>query len=377
MEGEAEALVLLFRELLFTKEANRLMTSGLWPASNINRFFFFIHTYLDLPATQPLPTKSSPSMITRHFFDRLFPSKGLDSRKYNLVRERDKLIECLNRILPKYGIDNYLRICAFFGNCGIETDYFKTTIEYASGADYEGRKNLGNYYPGDGKRFKGRGLSQTTGRFNYSELQKAIGGAMGIDVVKNPELLAQVEIAVESACVFWRDHDLNRWADAGEFKALSGIVNRGDRKKTPLHWPKRLALYKLCLVKVPKDFSLVPQAVPDPIRLSDVATQPIEPPADAATIPAAEASASMSLKDLSSKYLKHTPADSVKNVLLVLAGRIGSAATATWSLGFGGKVLMVLLIAAIVGPLIYAIYFYRWRFVGWVQTIVDSILGNG
>lgn len=325
-------------------------------------------------------------MITREFFDRLFPTRGLDPRKYNLVRERDKLIDCLNRILPKYEIDTHLRICAFFANCGIETDYFKTTIEYASGAAYEGRRDLGNWYPGDGKRFKGRGLSQTTGRFNYNEVQKAIGGDLGIDVIQNPELLAQVEIAVESACIFWRDNHLNRWADASEFKSLSGIVNRGDRNKTPLHWPKRLALYKLCLVKLPKDFSLVRLAVPNAIQLSDIATVPIapgvdqvsiEPPADALVGSAEVSAASMSLKDFAGKYLKHAPADSTKNILLVLAGRIGSAATTAWSLGFGGKLLMILLSAAIVGPLVYAIYFYRWRFVGWVQTIVDSILGNG
>lgn len=321
-------------------------------------------------------------MITRNLFDRLFPSKGLDPRKYNLVRERDKLIDCLNRILPKYAIDTHLRICAFFANCGIETDYFKTTIEYASGADYEGRRDLGNWQQGDGRRFKGRGLSQTTGRFNYNEVQKAIGSALGINVIQNPELLAEVEIAVGSACIFWRDHDLNRWADAGEFKAVSGIVNRGDRKKTPLQWPKRLALYKLLLSKIPSDVSLVPPTTPGAIQLSDVATVPVAPGADQVSIEppadvAAATSASMSLKDFSSKYLSHTPTDSLKNVFLVLAGRIGSAATAAWSLGFGGKLLLVLIAGAIVGPLVYAFYFYRWRFVGWIQTIADSFLGNG
>ena len=193
-------------------------------------------------------------MITPELMSRLFPTKGLDPRKYNLVRHRAALIDQMNRILPKYGINNYLRICAFLGNCGIETDYFRTTIEYASGEDYEGRLGLGNTEPGDGRRFKGRGLTQTTGRSNYKAVQKAIGRKLGIDVVLNPAKLAEIDIAVESACIFWKDNNLNAYADKGLFKQLSAIVNRGDKDKTPLHWAKRNELYSLCKRRVPTDF---------------------------------------------------------------------------------------------------------------------------
>jgi putative chitinase len=194
-------------------------------------------------------------MITKQLLDRLFPITGLDPKKYNLVRDRGRLLSALNTILPKYGIDSYVRLAAFFGNCGIETDYFKTTIEYASGDAYEGRKDLGNTQPGDGRRFKGRGLSQTTGRFNYEAVQKAIGAKLGIDIMKTPELLGDVDIAVESACIFWQDHNLNAYADRGEFKQLSGIVNRGSAKLTPLQWPKRNDLYIKCLRLIPKDIA--------------------------------------------------------------------------------------------------------------------------
>lgn len=195
-------------------------------------------------------------MLTRQLFDSIFPTKGLDPRKYNLVRERDLLVDSLNRILPKYGIDTYLRICAFLANCGIETDYFKTTIEYASGEAYEGRKDLGNTQPGDGRRFKGRDCTQTTGRSNYTRVNNTLGKKLGIDFLKHPERLAEVEIAVESACIFWRDHDLNTYADAGNFRALSGIVNRGDARATPLHWPKRNELYSKLKRYLPKDLQL-------------------------------------------------------------------------------------------------------------------------
>lgn len=202
-------------------------------------------------------------MITKTFFNSLFPTKGLNTKKFNLVRRRDELINAMNEILPKYKIDNYARICAFWANCGIETDYFKTTIEYADGWDYDISRNpkkargLGNFTKGDGPRYKGSGLSQTTGKNNFKAVQIAIGKQLGIDVVANPEILRNdLRVAVESACIFWRDHDLNFYADRGRFKELSALVNRGDKDKEPLHWAKRNALYKILLVSVPKNFTI-------------------------------------------------------------------------------------------------------------------------
>jgi predicted chitinase len=329
-------------------------------------------------------------MITRKLFDSLFPTKGLDPRKYNLVRERDALIDALNRILPKYGITTYKRLCAYFANCGIETDYWKTSVEYASGQAYEGRRDLGNTHKGDGRRFKGRSPMQTTGRYNYEQVQKAIGEDLGIDVVENPELLAEIEIGVEASCIFWRDHKLNDWADAGAFKQLSGIVNRGDKNKLPLHWPKRLALYKQLLAKFPKDLVLLanedpqpdqPLASPAPAPLPLVANEPaIQPtdtiPTDTVSTDTARPNIGMSLQAFSNKYLKHTPADRVKDILLKISGRIGAGVFTIWNLGVGGKILTVLISLAVLGPLVYALYSYRWRIVGWAQTVADTLLGN-
>jgi predicted chitinase len=214
-------------------------------------------------------------MITRQLFDRLFPTKGLDPHRFNLVAQRDFLVECLNRFLPQYGITTQPRISAFFANCGVETDFFKTTVEYASGVDYEGRHDLGNTKPGDGRRFKGRGLSQTTGRYNYEAFQDAIGEELGIDVVKNPELLAKVDIAVESACVFWRDHDLNSYADKGQFRELSGIVNRGNKNLMPNHWAKRNELYSRCRRYLPADLTLG-ESIGNPALPVTLISQPAE-----------------------------------------------------------------------------------------------------
>jgi predicted chitinase len=73
-----------------------------------------------------------------------------------------------------------------------ESDRFRTLTEYASGAAYEGRKDLGNTQAGDGKRFKGRGLVQITGRRNYTDWSKRLG----VDIVAKPELAATLKYAV-------------------------------------------------------------------------------------------------------------------------------------------------------------------------------------
>ena len=72
-----------------------------------------------------------------------------------------------------------------------ESDRFRTMEEYASGAAYEGRATLGNTQPGDGKRFKGRGFVQITGRRNYTDWAKRLG----VDLVGNPALAARIDHA--------------------------------------------------------------------------------------------------------------------------------------------------------------------------------------
>jgi putative chitinase len=128
------------------------------------------------------------------------------------------LVEWLNRLCPLYEIDLPQEYCHFLAQACHETDHFKTLREYASGNAYEGREDLGNTQPGDGVRFKGRGIFQTTGRANYLEL--GIKKGRRDMFVDSPELLEQPEYAVWSACEYWKTRGLNDIANHADSDVL-------------------------------------------------------------------------------------------------------------------------------------------------------------
>lgn len=88
-------------------------------------------------------------------------------------------------------------------------------------AAYNGR--MGNKLPGDGWRFIGRGLMQTTGRFNYERLAEITG--MSLDTL--PDWLETREGAAESAAVFWHANNCNDLADIGAVERCRQRINGG------------------------------------------------------------------------------------------------------------------------------------------------------
>src|SRR6185436_14329439 len=104
------------------------------------------------------------------------------------------LAEWMNKICPSYEIDTPQEYAHFLAQACHETDHFKTLREYASGKGYEGRADLGNTQAGDGPRFRGRGIFQTTGRANY--LQLGIKQGKRDMFINTPELLEQPQYAV-------------------------------------------------------------------------------------------------------------------------------------------------------------------------------------
>jgi putative chitinase len=134
------------------------------------------------------------------------------------TKHMPELAVWMNQIFPLYEIDTPQEIAHFLAQACHETDHFRVLREYASGKAYEGRLDLGNKYAGDGVKYKGRGIFQTTGRANY--LQLGILKNQRDLFINAPELLEQPEYAVWSACEYWRTRNLDDISNHADDKVL-------------------------------------------------------------------------------------------------------------------------------------------------------------
>lgn len=126
--------------------------------------------------------------------------------------------------LRTYGILNSgLRLAHFVAQVAHESGGFRYMEEIASGQAYEGRANLGNTQAGDGKRYKGRGPIQLTGRANY----RAYGRALGFDFERRPEMVALPSVGMLVACRYWSEKNLNAFADADDVTTITKRINGG------------------------------------------------------------------------------------------------------------------------------------------------------
>lgn len=170
------------------------------------------------------------------------------------IRRAGRFVEPLNAAMHEFEIVTPARQAAFIAQLAHESGEFQYVQEIASGAAYEGRQDLGNTEPGDGVRYKGRGLIQITGRANY----QACGDALGADLVGNPERLEEPELACRSAAWFWTvgaglrlsraaiaagcepGCNLNEYADSGDMQRITYAINGGlNGMKDRLHYYER------------------------------------------------------------------------------------------------------------------------------------------
>ena len=137
-------------------------------------------------------------------------------------------VPVLNTAMNRYQIVGSKRVAAFIAQIGHESGQLKYVKEIwgptTAQAKYEGRKDLGNTVAGDGSKYRGRGLIQITGRANYM----ACGEGLGLDLIKQPELLEKPQHACMSAAWFWATKGLSTLADAGQFDKITQRINGGQ-----------------------------------------------------------------------------------------------------------------------------------------------------
>jgi predicted chitinase len=146
--------------------------------------------------------------------------------------KREIYLPFINEAMREFEISTYLRAAAFLSQLAHESAELRYFQELASGAAYEGRVDLGNTHPGDGRKYKGHGPIQITGRANH----KACGEALGLDLINNPMLITLPDHAFRSAGWFWDTRHLNSLADQRKFKEITRRINGGynglaDRQK--------------------------------------------------------------------------------------------------------------------------------------------------
>jgi len=153
----------------------------------------------------------------------------------------------LNTAMGRFQIVGPKRVAAFIAQTGHESGQLIYVREIwgptPAQFKYEGRADLGNTVPGDGLKYRGRGLIQVTGRANYA----ACGEALGLDLINHPELLEQPQFACLSAAWFWATHGLNALADVGDNANIGSIINTGRKGRVPNGASERQAFYATAL----------------------------------------------------------------------------------------------------------------------------------
>ena len=166
----------------------------------------------------------------------------------------DQWCAALNKVLPGYDINTPQRVAGFVAQTAHESANYKTLIEnlnykaeslmktwpkrfptleianqYARQPEkiankvYADRLGNGNEASGDGWRYRGRGLIQLTGKDNYTRFAKSIN----MDLAQVPAYLETPEGAVQSACWFWKNNNLNSFADKNDVKGMTIRINGG------------------------------------------------------------------------------------------------------------------------------------------------------
>jgi putative chitinase len=190
-------------------------------------------------------------------------------------------VPALNAAMAKYAISTPARAAAFIAQAGHESAQFTRLVEnlnYSAqglAGTWAGRfaidrsatpvqpnalalslarmpeaiantvygERMGNTLPGDGWRYRGRGLLQITGKDNY----RLCGEAICLPLIDEPDLLVEPGPAAMAAGWFWNANRLNTLADTGKIGDIGSIINTGRRGNVPAGADERRAIYQRAL----------------------------------------------------------------------------------------------------------------------------------
>jgi putative chitinase len=136
----------------------------------------------------------------------------------------------LTTAMTEFAIEAPARAAAFLAQLAHESGQFRFMEEIWGPTDAQSRyepvtklsQALGNTDVGDGKRFKGRGPIQLTGRANYQRF----GDLLGVDLLGDPTRAANPNVAFRIAGLFWSKNGLNELADLATAEAFTQITKR-------------------------------------------------------------------------------------------------------------------------------------------------------
>jgi predicted chitinase len=144
--------------------------------------------------------------------------------------KRATLFPFLTAAIGEFAIERPPRAAAFLAQLAHESGQFRFMEEIWGPTPAQRRyeppgklaTDLGNTETGDGKRFKGRGPIQITGRSNY----RRYGDLLGVDLIANPPRAALPEVAFRVAGLYWSKKGLNELADQVTRQAFREITRR-------------------------------------------------------------------------------------------------------------------------------------------------------
>ena len=206
---------------LITGLEHSIGTTNRWETSVTTQFYL-----VEGPTDEEVAAAGQPGKTARQVVNEQAGIAGPANNKPSVIPPKE-LVEAMKR----YGIVSPVERAHFLSQCSHESGGYAFKKEFASGAAYEFRKDLGNTKAGDGVKYKGRGYIQITGRNNYQKYQdylKSIGSK--VDIMTSPETLQTNYFAADSACYWWKY--LSR--------GISGLANAGTAPSNVASVTKRV-----------------------------------------------------------------------------------------------------------------------------------------